>query len=76
MATPVIERIERGVDRLIEALTAERRKSRELALAIAELEARLARPSAEVEGLKAENDRLRRNATVAAEKIQALMERL
>lgn len=76
MSAPLIDRIEAGVERLLAALAAERRKAKEEAIKAAELEARLARPSPELETLRSENERLRRNAALAAEKIEALMKRL
>jgi FtsZ-binding cell division protein ZapB len=76
MSAPIIDRIEAGVERLLASLAAERKKAKDWAIKAAELEARLARPSTEIEALRIENERLRRNATVAAEKIESLMKRL
>jgi len=76
VSAPLIDRIETGVERLLAALAAERKKAKDRAIKVAELEARLARPSAELETLRTENERLRRNAAVAAEKIESLMKKL
>lgn len=70
------EDLEAAIDRLISALQTERHRSRELAIQMADLEARLARSPAALVSLEEENRCLRRNAAVAAAKVQDLLERL
>lgn len=72
----MLDDIDKAVDRLIVALENERAKSRKLELELAEERARLARSPEGLDDLSRENERLRRNAQVAAEKIESLIGRL
>lgn len=71
-----LEDLESAVERLLAAYRQEKARARELAIQVAELEARLARAPAALDALQDENRRLRRNAAVAAARIEEILERL
>lgn len=72
----MLEDLEGAVDRLLDAYRKEKARARELAIQVAELEARLARAPAGLDDLQDENRRLRRNASVAAARLEEILERL
>lgn len=76
MSVKALDKLEAAVERLLAALAAERARSRDLAIRVAELEAEMCREPDSVEKLREENRRLRRNAELAAEKLTELVNRL
>lgn len=71
-----VDDLEEAVERLIAALEIERAKAKNLGITVAEHNARWERGPEELESLRRENAKLRRNASVAAEKIEELLKRL
>lgn len=72
----LLEELEAAVERLLVAYRDEKGRTRELMIQVADLEARLARSPAALGELQDANRRLRRNAAVAAAKVEDLMNRL
>ncbi len=71
-----LEELETAVDRLLAAYRNEKKRTRDLLIQVAELEARLARSPEALGELQEENRRLRRNAAIAAARVEDLMGRL
>ncbi len=76
MKLSLIDSLERAVTALIDAYQKEKEFNKELRVRIAELEAIVSREPDKMEALKGENRKLRRNAELAAQKIEELLERL
>lgn len=72
----MLEDLESAVERLLAAYRREKARTRDLTIQVAELEARLARAPAALDDLQDENRRLRRNAAVAAARLEEILERL
>jgi len=72
----IVDRLEKKVDELIQALYTERKLSKEYKIRIAELEAKLEKEPSNIEKLREENRRLRRNMEVAAQKIEELFKKI
>jgi len=72
----IVDRLEKKVDELIQALYTERKLSKEYKIRIAELEAKLEKEPSNIEKLREENRRLRRNMDVAAQKIEELFKKI
>lgn len=71
-----LDELEVAIDRLIGALAEERRKTRDLTAQVNDLQLQLARGPKGLEALTEENRRLRRNMTLAAEKVEEVIKRL
>ena len=76
MKDSIVDRLEKKVDELIQALYTERKLSKEYKIRIAELEAKLEKEPSNIEKLREENRRLRRNMDVAAQKIEELFKKI
>ncbi|HBW47106.1 TPA: hypothetical protein DEF17_04135 [bacterium] len=76
MKDSIVDRLEKKVDELIQALYTERKLSKEYKIRIAELEAKLEKEPSNIEKLREENRRLRRNMEVAAQKIEELFKKI
>ena len=76
MTDSIVDRLEKKVDELIQALYTERKLSKEYKIRIAELEAKLEKEPSNIEKLREENRRLRRNMEVAAQKIEELFKKI
>ncbi|MEK8022903.1 MAG: hypothetical protein AAB229_03755 [Candidatus Hydrogenedentota bacterium] len=76
MSVVNLDDLENAVERLIGALVAERSRKKELMIRLAEQEARLEKEPFEVETLRKENARLKRNCSIAAEKIEELLAKM
>jgi len=72
----IVDRLEKKVDELIQALYTERKLSKEYKIRTAELEAKLEKEPSNIEKLREENRRLRRNMEVAAQKIEELFKKI
>jgi len=72
----IVDRLEKKVDELIQALYTERKLSKEYKIQVAELEAKLEKEPSNIEKLREENRRLRRNMDVAAQKIEELFKKI
>jgi len=72
----IVDRLEKKVDELIQALYTERKLSKEYKIQVAELEAKLEKEPSNIEKLREENRRLRRNMEVAAQKIEELFKKI
>lgn len=76
MKDSIVDRLEKKVDELIQALYTERKLSKEYKIQVAELEAKLEKEPSNIEKLREENRRLRRNMDVAAQKIEELFKKI
>lgn len=76
MKDSIVDRLEKKVDELIQALYTERKLSKEYKIQVAELEAKLEKEPSNIEKLREENRRLRRNMEVAAQKIEELFKKI
>lgn len=71
-----LDELEIAIDRLIGALADERKKTRDLTAQVNDLQLQLARGPRGMEALAEENRRLRRNMTLAAEKVEEVIKKL